>query len=193
MFREAAESAAAVRRMLDANRAELAQLGETLRAHAPRAVITVARGSSDHAATYAKYLIETRTGLLASSAAPSISSVYGAKADLEGVLCLALSQSGASPDLLSAVAAARSAGALVVALVNAEQSPLSRGAHHTIALRAAKRRASLRPSPTSPRLRQSSSSLPPGCAIASSRMPSVTRPHSSKPPGSSTGAPRSSA
>lgn len=136
MFLEAAESAAAVRRMLAANLDELARLGETLRTHAPRAVITVARGSSDHAATYAKYLIETRTGLLASSAAPSISSVYGAKADLEGVLCLALSQSGASPDLLSAVAAARSAGALVVALVNAEQSPLSRAAHHTIALRA---------------------------------------------------------
>ena len=69
---------------------------------APRAVVTCARGSSDHAATFAKYLVETRTGLLASSAAPSISSVYASKADLEGVLFIAISQSGASPDLLAA-------------------------------------------------------------------------------------------
>ena len=64
-----------------------------MREFAPRAVVTCARGSSDHAATYAKYLIETRTGLLASSAAPSISSLYASKADLESVLFVAISQS----------------------------------------------------------------------------------------------------
>jgi glucosamine--fructose-6-phosphate aminotransferase (isomerizing) len=103
---------------------------------APRAVVTCARGSSDHAATFAKYLIETRTGLLASSAAPSISSVYASKSDLEGVLFIAISQSGASPDLLAAATAARDAGALVIALVNAEDSPLARTAHHALPLRA---------------------------------------------------------
>jgi glucosamine--fructose-6-phosphate aminotransferase (isomerizing) len=107
-----------------------------LRRDAPRAVVTCARGSSDHAATYARYLIETRTGLIASSAAPSVSSLYGAKADLEGVLFLAISQSGASPDLLAAAGAAKAAGALVVALVNAEDSPLERAASHAIPLRA---------------------------------------------------------
>ena len=136
MFREAAAAPAAVRSQLHANRDLIEQLGEVVRNMGPRAVVTCARGSSDHAATFAKYLVETRTGLLASSAAPSISSVYASRADLEGVLFIAISQSGASPDLLAAAAAARNAGALVLALVNAEDSPLARTAHHAIPLRA---------------------------------------------------------
>lgn len=136
MFREAAAAPAVVRSQLSANRGTLECLGAELRKYAPRAVVTCARGSSDHAATYAKYLIETRTGLLASSAAPSISSRYAAKSDLESVLFLAISQSGASPDLLAAAAAAREAGALVVALVNAEESPLARTAARTVPLHA---------------------------------------------------------
>ena len=136
MFREAAAAPAAVRSQLHANRDLIEQLGEVVRNMGPRAVVTCARGSSDHAATFAKYLVETRTGLLASSAAPSISSVYASRADLEGVLFIAISQSGASPDLLAAAEAARNAGALVLALVNAEDSPLARTAHHAIPLRA---------------------------------------------------------
>lgn len=136
MFREAAAAPAVVRSQLIANREAVEGLGALLRHRAPRAVVTCARGSSDHAATYAKYLIETRTGLLASSAAPSVSSLYRAKSDLEEVLFIAISQSGASPDLLAAAGAARAAGALVVALVNAEDSPLARAASHTIPLRA---------------------------------------------------------
>jgi len=62
--------------------------------------------------------------------------VYASKADLEGVLFIAISQSGASPDLLAAAGAARDAGALVIALINAEDSPLARTAHHAIPLRA---------------------------------------------------------
>jgi glucosamine--fructose-6-phosphate aminotransferase (isomerizing) len=136
MFREAGEAAAAVRRQLDANRALIAHLGRVLRERAPRAVVTCARGSSDHAATFAKYLIETRTGLLASSAAPSVSSVYASKSDLEGVLFMAISQSGASPDLIAAAQAARDAGAHVLAIVNADDSPLARTAHDAVPLHA---------------------------------------------------------
>jgi glutamine---fructose-6-phosphate transaminase (isomerizing) len=136
MFQEAADAASAVRTQLRLNRSMLEQLGRALRQLPPRAVVTCARGSSDHAATFARYLVETRTGLLASSASPSISSLYETKANLEGVLFIAISQSGASPDLLASVAAARKAGALVVALVNAEGSPLARAAHHVVPLRA---------------------------------------------------------
>ena len=136
MFREAAEGPAIVRHQLHANRDLVASIGDLVRQRAPRAVVTCARGSSDHAATFAKYLVETRTGLLASSAAPSVSSIYASKHDLDRVLFIAISQSGASPDLLATVAAARDAGALVLALVNAEQSPLARAAHHSIPLRA---------------------------------------------------------
>ena len=136
LFREAAEAASVVERQLETNRSIVAELAQRLRELKPRAVVTCARGSSDHAATYAKYLIETRTGLLASSAAPSISSIYATRANLDAVLFLAISQSGASPDLLASVNAAKKAGAHVVALVNDYESPLARAAHHTIPLRA---------------------------------------------------------
>ncbi len=136
MFREAADAPDAVRSQLQANRNLVEHLGSVVRDLAPRAVVTCARGSSDHAATFAKYLIETRTGLIASSAAPSVSSVYSKRSDFEGVLFIAISQSGASPDLLAAVTAARAAGAFVLALVNDEESPLASAAHHAVPLRA---------------------------------------------------------
>lgn len=125
MFAEAAEASTAVKRQLDANAKAVAALGEKLRAMKPRAVVTCARGSSDHAATFAKYLFETRVGVITSSAALSTASVYGASADLEGVLYLAISQSGRSPDLLASVEAAKAGGAFVVALVNDAASPLA--------------------------------------------------------------------
>ena len=70
MHLEAGQAAQAVRDQLFANAEEMERLGERLRRLAPRAVVTCARGSSDHAATFAKYLIETRLGVLTSSAAP---------------------------------------------------------------------------------------------------------------------------
>jgi glutamine---fructose-6-phosphate transaminase (isomerizing) len=135
MFREAAASAAALRAQA-ANAPLVAQLGRTLRAHPPRAVVTCARGSSDHAATFAKYLIETRTGVLTASAAPSVSSVYGARQHLKGCLFLAISQSGRSPDLIAALHAAAAAGATTLALVNAPDSPLAAAADHSLPLHA---------------------------------------------------------
>jgi len=134
MYREAAEAPAVVRAQLRTNAARLARLAERLRQTPPRAVVTCARGSSDHAATFARYLIETRLGLLTSSAAPSVSSVYEAQPDLAGTLVLVISQSGASPDLLSTVSHARAAGARIVALVNAENSPLAQLADDLIPL-----------------------------------------------------------
>ena len=136
MYREAAEAAAVVRAQLAANRETMQRLGSSLRDRAPRAVVTCARGSSDHAATYARYLLETRCGVLTSSAAPSVSSVYAAQPDLVGVLCLFISQSGRSPDLLASAQAARAGGAQVVLLVNAEDSALAEYADHVIPLHA---------------------------------------------------------
>ena len=106
MFQEAAGASDAVRAQLRRDTAAITVIGAELRRLAPRTVITCARGSSDHAATYAKYLIETRARVLTASAAPSISSVYGVAQDLRGCLFIALSQSGRSPDLLASVAAA---------------------------------------------------------------------------------------
>jgi glutamine---fructose-6-phosphate transaminase (isomerizing) len=125
MYREAAEAPDCVENQLQRNAATLEALGDRLRAHPPAAMVTIGRGSSDHAATYARYLVETRLGILSSSLSPSIFSVFDAPLSLANTLCLAISQSGRSPDLLAAAAAARDSGAIVVALVNDPDSPLA--------------------------------------------------------------------
>jgi glucosamine--fructose-6-phosphate aminotransferase (isomerizing) len=136
MFEEAASASAAVSAQLQHDAAAIAAIGAEVRRLAPRAVITCARGSSDHAATYAKYLIETRTRVLTASAAPSISSVYGVTQDLRGCLFIAISQSGRSPDLLAAVASAKISGATILALCNSPGAPLIAAADLVIELRA---------------------------------------------------------
>jgi len=124
MFAEAAESAAAVRRQQARNADAMAQLGAMLREKKPHIFVTLARGSSDNAATFARYLIETHAGVLTSSASPSIASVYDAVPAMDGAVMLAISQSGRSPDLVAAARAAKERGALLISLVNDEQSPL---------------------------------------------------------------------
>ncbi len=124
MFREADEAPRVVAAQLTRNAAQLAELGARLRAAPPRAVVTCARGSSDHAATFARYLVEAHTPALTSSAAPSLSSLYDSSTDMRGVLFITISQSGRSPDLLAATEHARANGAFVVALCNTPDSPL---------------------------------------------------------------------
>jgi glucosamine--fructose-6-phosphate aminotransferase (isomerizing) len=123
MFREAAEAADTVARQESAN-TDLQRIAATIRRLSPPVVMTCARGSSDHAATFAKYAIETRLGIPTASAAPSIASVYSTSLRAAGTLCIALSQSGRSPDLLTTVSSLKSAGSYVLALVNEVDSPL---------------------------------------------------------------------
>lgn len=141
MFAEAAEAPAVVAAQLARNARLVATLASSLRARPPRAVVTIARGSSDNAATYARYLLETRLGVLTASAPPSVNSVYGATPDMADTLVLAISQSGRSPDLLAAAEAAASTGARVVALVNEEKSPLAELSALTIPLSAGTERS----------------------------------------------------
>ena len=136
MFHEAAQAPEVVRVQLAANAARAAQLAAQLRHSPPRAVVTCARGSSDHAATFAKYLIETHARVLTASAAPSVSSVYGISQEVRGCVFIAISQSGRSPDLLSTVAAAKASGATVLALCNSADSPLMAAADLRVELRA---------------------------------------------------------
>lgn len=136
MHTEAAEAAEVVRRQVDLNADALRELGAALRKRAPRAAVTCARGSSDHAATFAKYLIETHARILTSSAAPSMSSIYDASTNLNDVVFIAISQSGKSPDLLASARNARECGALVVALCNTPGAPLEGVAHYTVPLHA---------------------------------------------------------
>lgn len=134
MFREAAQAADVVAAQLERNAATLAALAARLRERPPAFVATCARGSSDHAATYGKYLFETQLGRATVSISPSVGSVYAARLHLRDALFVAISQSGRSPDLLRNAEAARAAGAHVVALVNAEDAPLAALADTVVAL-----------------------------------------------------------
>jgi glucosamine--fructose-6-phosphate aminotransferase (isomerizing) len=136
MYAEAGEAAAAVERQFAANVEVVDALVTRLRRTPPRFIVTCARGSSDHAATYGKYVFETTLGLVTASASPSVGSVYAVRPQLEGALFVAISQSGRSPDLLRNVELARDAGACVVALVNVAQSPLAERADAVLPLHA---------------------------------------------------------
>ena len=125
---EAAEAPDAVARFLDRNLVSLEALGSRLRAAPPPLAATSARGSSDHAAGYFKYLCEILLGVPVASLGASVVSVYGAKLKLPGALMLTISQSGQSPDIVAVQEEARRAGALAVAFVNAEDSPVARTA-----------------------------------------------------------------
>jgi glucosamine--fructose-6-phosphate aminotransferase (isomerizing) len=136
MAREAAEAPEAVARFLQRNGGALKEIGARLRRKPPPAIITSARGSSDSAAGYFKYLTEIMTGVPCSSVGASVVSVYGAKLQLKNGLCVTVSQSGKSPDIVALQDAARKAGALTVALVNVEDSPAAHAADICLALHA---------------------------------------------------------
>ena len=136
MHTEAAEAATAVARQFAANAPIVADLAQRLRAQPPRFIVTCARGSSDHAATYGKYLFETTLGLVTASASPSVGSVYAVQPKLDDVLFVAISQSGKSPDLLRNAEIAKAGGAHVLALVNVADSPLAKLADTVLPLHA---------------------------------------------------------
>jgi len=126
MADEIAQAPQAVARQAAGLAQPIAELVARLRRRPPQVVVTCARGSSAHAATYGKHLIERSIGAPVAEAAPNIASVYGRRLNLEGQLFLAISQSGRSDDLIEMALSARSAGALTVAMVNATDGPLTR-------------------------------------------------------------------
>ena len=124
MRREIVEIPDAVARLLDSD-AEIATAAEKLRQISPRFLTTVARGSSDHAASFLKYAVELTAGIPVASLGPSIASIYGAKLKLADSACLTISQSGKSPDIVAMATSARAGGALTIALTNTAGSPLA--------------------------------------------------------------------
>jgi len=125
MAEELREAPDAVRRQKHGLSAPLSELVTRLQSRPPQLVVTCARGSSAHAATFAKHLIELHLGIPVAAMAPNIATVYRRPMRLEGQLFLAISQSGRSDDLVEAAAMARHAGALTAAIVNAIDSPLA--------------------------------------------------------------------
>lgn len=141
MLDEALEAPACVARQLGRDGARYAALGERLRAAPPAAAVTIARGSSDHAASYFAYLVMARYGELVTSLPMSLVTLYRAPLTARGMLAVSLSQSGRSPDLVEPIATFRRGGATTVALVNQPESPLGEAAEWTLPLHAGAERS----------------------------------------------------
>ncbi|AWW37662.1 glucosamine-6-phosphate deaminase [Streptomyces sp. AS58] len=125
MAREMAEQPAVLQRILDKGAPAVRRVAQEIAARAPRFVLLTARGTSDNAALYAKYLLEIRLGLPCGLTSMSTTTAYGARPDLTDVLVIAVSQSGGSPDLVASTRAARESGAITLAVTNNADSALA--------------------------------------------------------------------
>jgi glucosamine--fructose-6-phosphate aminotransferase (isomerizing) len=120
------ESPDAVQRQRAALSAPLAEFLHRVRRYPPNFVLTCARGSSAHAATFGKHLIERHLGFAVGAFAPNVATIYKQRLKLKGQLFVTVSQSGKSDDLVESVVMAKAAGALTATIVNDTESPLAR-------------------------------------------------------------------
>lgn len=141
MREEALSAAEAVARQLQAGDDRLAELCAWLARHPAQATVTIARGSSDHAAGYFAYLSALHGGRLVTSLSLSLLTLYGAPISAPGLLAVAISQSGRSPDVCLPIQRLRAGGAATLALVNDEASPLAEAAQWTLPLHAGPERS----------------------------------------------------
>ncbi|HUG86541.1 MAG TPA: SIS domain-containing protein [Euzebya sp.] len=132
MRQEIGEIPRSVARLLDEGADAAAVTAEAIDRARPRWVVIAGRGTSDHAAVYARYLFETCLGLPTGLSAPSVTTVYRAPIDWRGGLVLGVSQSGQSPDIVSVLTQARIGGAVTVAITNDAGSPLAEAAQHVL-------------------------------------------------------------
>ncbi|GAA2451892.1 SIS domain-containing protein [Streptomyces lavendulocolor] len=132
MSGEMAEQPDVLRRILEEGAPAIRATARAVAARSPRFVLLAARGTSDHAALYAKYLLEIRIGLPCGLTSMSTTTAYGAKPDLTDVLVITVSQSGGSPDLVASTRAAREAGAVTLAVTNNADSPLAAVSEHHV-------------------------------------------------------------
>ncbi len=131
---EILEQPAVAAAFLRRSEAPLHRLAETITARAVDHVVIAARGTSDHAAIYAQYVLGIRHGLSVGLGTPSVISLYGAEPRLDRSLVIGISQSGASPDVVGVVAAGRRQGAPTLAITNDPTSALAAAAETTIDL-----------------------------------------------------------
>lgn len=134
MAREVAEIPDAATRFLTLSRPALHTAATAMRALDPSLIITVARGSSDHAATYLKYAAELVAGVPVASVGPSVASVYHRPLRLGRAACIGISQSGRSPDTVQMMQSAGAGGALSIAVTNFADSPMATASAHCLPL-----------------------------------------------------------
>lgn len=136
MLAEAREAPAAIARMLAGDDAQYRDFGRLLRDAPPASLLTIARGSSDHAAHYAAYLIMARLGRLVTSLPMSLVTLHQSKIECAALASFAFSQSGQSPDLVEPTRYFRDCGAVTAAFVNDPSSPLAQAAQWVFPLHA---------------------------------------------------------
>lgn len=125
MEQEARETPDCIEKQWQHNLPVIRKICEQVKQKQPRCAMTIARGSSDHAATFAKYLLETQCGLVTATAAPSTVTLYQSQLHLKNSLVIGISQSGKSPDICEVMQQAKDHGAITIAIVNVEESPLA--------------------------------------------------------------------
>lgn len=133
---EARQAPPAVKQQLQLNKALVQQLAQKVPLDSINLIVTCARGSSDHAAAYAKYLFELMLGIPVVSIGPSVGSIYKRPMKLKNSLFITISQSGKSPDLVSCSEWAKSQGAFVIGLINQPDSPMHKVADVVLPLHA---------------------------------------------------------
>ncbi|WP_404400152.1 SIS domain-containing protein [Pelagibacterium halotolerans] len=132
MKREITEIPAVTARLLETGADAFKAAAGALDSADPRLVATIARGSSDHAASYLKYACELTAGIPVASIGPSIASIYGVDLILERAGAIGISQSGKSPDIVAMLESAKRSGAVAIAITNTPASPLADTADHVI-------------------------------------------------------------
>lgn len=136
MRAEILEISGAVDRLLSQGSDAISAAANKARAADPRYLISVARGSSDHACTFLKYASELILRRPMASVGPSVNSIYGVDLEAGDALCLSVSQSGQSPDIVRMTESLRAGGATTVAITNNDQSRLAKAADTTLAIHA---------------------------------------------------------
>lgn len=141
MLEEIREQPAALERTLKEELPAIEKLRERFRTRKPRYILLAARGTSDNAAQFGRYLLEITTGIPVSLAAPSIFTLYQASVNLDGALVIAISQSGESTDTNLVLERAREQGVPTIGITNEPASSLARLAEFSFLVRAGKEKS----------------------------------------------------
>src|SRR5215469_10493980 len=141
MLEEIREQPVTLERTLTGGRPRAEAFHKIVTRRRPKLIVLVARGTSDNAALFGRYLLEITTGIPVSLAAPSISTLYGARVDYREALVVAISQSGESTDTNFLLERAREQGALTLGITNERSSSLAKLAEHVFLVRAGKERS----------------------------------------------------
>jgi glutamine---fructose-6-phosphate transaminase (isomerizing) len=141
MLQEIAEQPAVLEKTIRAERAKVESLGKFLRERDVDLIVLVARGSSDNAALFGRYLLEVTTGIPVSLAAPSVYTLYNAKLNLHRAVVIGVSQSGEGTDINTVLERAKASGAFTVGITNEADSTMAKLADETLLIHAGREKS----------------------------------------------------